>query len=155
VKKGRKPREKKTIKKMIKEIATKDNTPSSSVPTSIFGAPPFIVPHPIFKVIDMARSHCPPPLMSLSMDIFASSEYIARSTIQLDRHGIEPQALILPSSIFVMLSVKKKTGKNAPIWDQMLDFAKKVKSMLSSLVLILSFNYTLSYKYEIAIHSYI
>ncbi len=112
VKKGRKLKEKKTMKKMVKETTKKDNTPSSSVPASALALPTSLVP-PTFEIIDTARSHCPPTLMSITTNVFASSEYIAKSAVQPDRHGIEPEALILPSSISAMLSVKEKTGDNA------------------------------------------
>jgi hypothetical protein len=146
VKKGRKPREKKFIKKMATYTTTKDDTPSSFMPTSIIAPPPSLVSSTPFEVIDTARSHCPPTLLSIPPNAFASSEYIARSIIQPNRHGIEPQALIVPSSISTMLSVKEKTGKNAQAWDKMLNFAKKVKFIIYGLVLMFFFHFTLSYK---------
>ena len=145
MKKGHKPKEKKATKKTTKEIITKDDTPSSSIPASICVPPPSLVPPTTLEVIDIARSHCPATLMSITTDAFALSEYIARSAIQPDRHGIEPQALILPSSISAMLNVKEKTRDNASTWNQMLDFAQKVRSMFSSLVMVNFFHFTLSY----------
>jgi len=75
---------------MVKEIATKDDTSSSSMPTFVLTPPPSIVPRLTFEVIDTAHSNCPPILMSLSIDIFASSKYIAKLAVQPNRHGIEP-----------------------------------------------------------------
>jgi hypothetical protein len=45
-----------------------------------------------------------------------------------------------------MLSVKEKTGKNAQAWDEMLYYAKKVKFIIYSLVLMFFFHFTLNYK---------
>jgi hypothetical protein len=45
-----------------------------------------------------------------------------------------------------MLSVKEKTGKNAQAWDEMLNFAKKIKFIIYSLVIMLFFHFTLNYK---------
>jgi hypothetical protein len=123
MKKERKPREKKIIKKIATNTITKDDTPSSSMPASIIAPPPSLVYPTPFEVIDTTHSHCLPTPLSIPPNAFASSKYIARSTIQPNRHGIEPQALILPLSIFTMLSVKEKTGKSAQTWNEMFNFA--------------------------------
>jgi hypothetical protein len=77
---------------MVTDTTTKDDTPSSSMPASIIAPPPSLVSPTPFEVIDTARSHCPPTLLSIPPNAFASSEFVARSTIQPNRHGIEPQA---------------------------------------------------------------
>jgi hypothetical protein len=71
VKKGRKPREKKIIKKLATYTTTKDDTPSSSMPTSIIAPPPSLVSPTPFEMIDTARSHCPPTLLSIPPNAFA------------------------------------------------------------------------------------
>jgi hypothetical protein len=126
VKKGRKPRKKEIAKKTMKETALKDDTPSSSVPSSALAPPNPFMPPSIVKVIGTAHSHHPSTLMPVAASAFTSSEYIARSAIQPDSHGIESKTLILPSSISAMLNTKEKTGNNASSWDEMLDFSTKV-----------------------------
>jgi len=73
MKKGCKPRKKKTTKKIVKKIVIKDNTFPSFMHAYVLVPPPSLVPHPTIKMIDMAHSHCPLALLSISIDIFASS----------------------------------------------------------------------------------
>ena len=66
---------------MATDTTTKDDRPSSSMPASIIAPPPSVVSPIPFEVIDTTHSHCPPTLLSIPPNAFASSDYIARSTI--------------------------------------------------------------------------